>query len=266
VVFFIGTKENPTAENSKKLCFQMKNLASESRTQTNLKLCRVQPTLRKVNLPVIKTHKTLSPQAMRSALPNCITNSRVMNFCKSSTKKCFYILAKSTIFTAAPIVPTVPNPQSEDLTETTEKTPTFPEIIYQNLPGFLQRATAKATFAEDKDLLLLGSLVAVSSCLPNIYGIYAERKISPNLFLFITASASAGKGRLTPVQGTDLPHIPRTDRTKPRCVGEISARPQQLYPGKQKRQARNGTPAGVAFTNVNHSRQQQRNRSVSNPE
>ena len=78
-----------------------------------------------------------------------------------------------------------------------EKTPTFPETIYKNLPDFLQRATAKATSPEDKDLLLLGSLVAISPCLPNIYGIYAERKVFSNLFLFITASASAGKGRLT---------------------------------------------------------------------
>jgi hypothetical protein len=90
-----------------------------------------------------------------------------------------------------------PKPQSDDLEETTEKTPTFPEIIYNNLPDFLQCATAKATSPEDKDLLLLGSLVAISPCLPNIYGIYAERKVFPNLFLFITASASAGKGRLT---------------------------------------------------------------------
>jgi hypothetical protein len=96
-----------------------------------------------------------------------------------------------------PIVPPVPNQQNDDLPETTEKTPTFPETVYQNLPDFLQRATAKATSAEDKDLLLLGSLVEISPCLPNIYGIYAERKVFPNLFLFITASASAGKGRLT---------------------------------------------------------------------
>ena len=78
-----------------------------------------------------------------------------------------------------------------------EITPTFPETIYKNLPDFLQKATAKASSSEDKDLLLLGSLVAISPCLPNIYGIYAERKVFPNLFLFITASASAGKGRLT---------------------------------------------------------------------
>ncbi|GHV28679.1 hypothetical protein FACS1894176_11300 [Bacteroidia bacterium] len=83
-------------------------------------------------------------------------------------------------------------------TETTEKSlPTIPETVYQNLPDFLKRTTAKATSSEDKDLLLLGSLVAISPCLPNIYGIYAERKVYPNLFLFVAAMASAGKGRLT---------------------------------------------------------------------
>ncbi len=86
----------------------------------------------------------------------------------------------------------------EEMSETKEKPlPVIPETVYKNLPDFLQRITAKATSAEDKDLLLLGSLVAVSSCLPNVYGIYAERNVYPNLFLFITAQASAGKGRLT---------------------------------------------------------------------
>lgn len=86
----------------------------------------------------------------------------------------------------------------EEIEETEEKPlPTIPETVYHNLPDFLQRVTAKATSAEDKDLLLLGSLVAISPCLPNIYGVYAERNVYPNLFLFVTAQASAGKGRLT---------------------------------------------------------------------
>ena len=119
-------------------------------------------------------------------------------------------LEKLEISAKTPIVPPVPKvPQNKNHdnhknlinhssdNDDTEKTPTFPEIIYKNLPDFLQRVTAKATSPEDKDLLLLGSLVAISSCLPNIFGIYAERKVFPNLFLFITASASAGKGRLT---------------------------------------------------------------------
>jgi len=88
-----------------------------------------------------------------------------------------------------------PNDEKEDPPE--KPLPTIPETVYRNLPDFLQSATAKATTAEDKDLLLLGSLVAISPCLSNIYGIYAERSVYPNLFLFVTAQSSAGKGRLT---------------------------------------------------------------------
>ena len=94
-----------------------------------------------------------------------------------------------------------PNIKSEDIGEIEDleekPLPTIPEALYQSLPDFLQRVTTKATSAEDKDLLLLGSLVAISPCLPNIYGVYAERNVYPNLFLFVTAQASAGKGRLT---------------------------------------------------------------------
>ena len=96
------------------------------------------------------------------------------------------------------ISPNSKNGEIEDLEEIEKKPlPTIPKTIYKNLPDFLQQATAKATSAEDKDLLLLGSLVAISPCLPNIYGIYAERNVYSNLFLFVTAQASAGKGRLT---------------------------------------------------------------------
>jgi hypothetical protein len=88
--------------------------------------------------------------------------------------------------------------ETEDLEELKESNlPTFPDEVYSNLPELLQKVVAKSNSNEDRDILLLGSLVAISSCLPKIYGIYAEREVYPNLFLFITAQASAGKGRLT---------------------------------------------------------------------
>ena len=83
----------------------------------------------------------------------------------------------------------------EDMQET--NLPTFPDDIYADLPGILQKVVAKSNSPEDRDLLLLGSLVVISACLPKIFGIYAEREVYPNLFLFVTAQASAGKGRLT---------------------------------------------------------------------
>ena len=85
--------------------------------------------------------------------------------------------------------------ESEELEES--PMPTFSQDIYSFLPSFLTQIINKAKSFEDADLLLLGSLTAISACLPNISGNYAEREVFPNLFLFVAAQASAGKGRLT---------------------------------------------------------------------
>ena len=81
--------------------------------------------------------------------------------------------------------------------ETSTQLCSFPSEIFDQLPDLLRRITIKGTSPEDKDILLLGSLVTMSSCFPNVYGVYAEREVFANLFLFVTAQASAGKGRLT---------------------------------------------------------------------
>jgi hypothetical protein len=78
-----------------------------------------------------------------------------------------------------------------------EQMPTFSESVTDLLPSLLSQIAAKAVSPEDADLLLLGSLTTFSACLPNVYGIYGGREVFPNLFLFVTAQASAGKGRLT---------------------------------------------------------------------
>ena len=94
-----------------------------------------------------------------------------------------------------------PNSSPEESEESSEleesPMPTFSQDIYGLLPSFLTDIINKAKNFEDADLLLLGSLTALSACLPNISGIYAEREVFPNLFTFIAAPASAGKGRLT---------------------------------------------------------------------
>lgn len=89
-----------------------------------------------------------------------------------------------------------PTPQPNEEQET-ETLPTLPENIYPLLPDYLQQITHYANSREDADLLLLGSLVVTSACLPNIYGIYGGVTVFPNLFLFVSAQASAGKGRLS---------------------------------------------------------------------
>lgn len=77
------------------------------------------------------------------------------------------------------------------------KQPTFPDDVYADLPSLLKQVVAYGDTPEDKDLLLLGSIVTLSAALPNIYGIYANRSVYPNLYLFITAQAAAGKGQLS---------------------------------------------------------------------
>lgn len=81
--------------------------------------------------------------------------------------------------------------------EEIEDMPTFSQDIKDTLPSLLAQIVSKANSPEDADLLLLGSLTVFSACLPNIFGNYGGREVFPNLFLFVTAQASAGKGRLT---------------------------------------------------------------------
>ena len=74
--------------------------------------------------------------------------------------------------------------------------PTFPDSVFENLPAFLQKVVARSDSNEDRDMMLLGALVTLSSCLPNVFGKYGGKRVYPNLFLFISAQASAGKGNL----------------------------------------------------------------------
>ena len=65
------------------------------------------------------------------------------------------------------------------------------------MPRLLSDVCSYGISAEDTDMLLLGALTVLSSCLTQISGIYGQRQVYPNLYLFVGAQASAGKGRLT---------------------------------------------------------------------
>ena len=93
-----------------------------------------------------------------------------------------------------------PIPQSgemENMGNQEKQLPAFPKEIFEKLPGLLHAITSNSDSPEDADLLLLGSLTVFSVCLPNIYGVYGQHEVFPNLFLFVSAKASAGKGRLS---------------------------------------------------------------------
>ncbi len=85
---------------------------------------------------------------------------------------------------------------STNLEEEENSVPTLSDAIYEDLPLFLKRICDHQESAEDRDLLLLGSLTTLSGCLPNVVGRYRKMRVYPNLFLYVTAPASAGKGRL----------------------------------------------------------------------
>ena len=107
-----------------------------------------------------------------------------------------------------PRAPQKPSPQSssshsqfedgEDLRMSKSvKIGTFSQTVREQLPDILKRVVADSVSDVDADLLILGSLTVFSACLPNVYGVYDRREVFSNLFLYVTARASAGKGRLS---------------------------------------------------------------------
>ena len=84
---------------------------------------------------------------------------------------------------------TIPDVEVVDL-------PTFPDSVFEDLPVFLEKVVARCGSNEERDMMLLGSLATMGSGIPKVYGFYGEQRVYPYFFLFITAQASAGKGKL----------------------------------------------------------------------
>jgi hypothetical protein len=86
--------------------------------------------------------------------------------------------------------------ETEDVPILDNQVQLLSDTLFPQLPQFLQKITNVSSSKEERDLLLLGSMVTLSACFPKFYGIYDGNKVFAILFLFITAPASAGKGRL----------------------------------------------------------------------
>lgn len=126
------------------------------------------------------------------------------------TVRSFFYKAKQAginIKTSAPSKPAIPSPEGTagnedsegmaDGSDAEESLPTFSDKLAGPLPGFLQKVVEVADSIEDADLLLIGAITTLSSCLPGISGVYDQRVVFANLYLFVTANASAGKGHLS---------------------------------------------------------------------
>lgn len=67
--------------------------------------------------------------------------------------------------------------------------------VFENLPPFLKNVVKPFEENHERDLVFLSTLPMLSNILP-LKGKYMQKTIYPNLFLFIAASASAGKGAM----------------------------------------------------------------------
>lgn len=87
---------------------------------------------------------------------------------------------------------------SED--EEKYSTPTIPDTVYSKLPNFIYNATTISENKRERDTSLLSFLTVLSTCFPEVYGVYDQKIVQANLFLFISAPASAGKGNVSVIR------------------------------------------------------------------
>lgn len=83
--------------------------------------------------------------------------------------------------------------------------PAFTSQVYDNLPYLLQQVCDKSQSDEEADMMVLGAIVAITSTIPNVSGQYGGRKVFPNLYTYVVAPASAGKGRLALIRSLVQP-------------------------------------------------------------
>lgn len=89
-----------------------------------------------------------------------------------------------------------PKPVEQEQIPMDEQMPTLPDDVFNTIPVFLQRITNVAQSKEERDILLLGSIVTLSVAFPKVVGKYGDNPVNTNLYIFISAKASAGKGVL----------------------------------------------------------------------
>lgn len=75
--------------------------------------------------------------------------------------------------------------------------PCIPDEVYGLLHPFFARCVKYASKTRERDVLLLGSILACSALLPNVTFFYKDRLCSPHFYLAVVAPAGTGKGVLS---------------------------------------------------------------------
>lgn len=120
------------------------------------------------------------------------------------TIRSFFHLANQTGISLAPffkehlsILPNIQNDKTGKWIKSEEELPVFPACVFENLPPFLNEVVNNSISVDDRDTILIGAIVCLSVCFHNVCGVYDERIVYPNLYLFVVADAGMGKGALT---------------------------------------------------------------------
>ena len=78
--------------------------------------------------------------------------------------------------------------------EKVEELPLLPKSVFENLPSILTDIIGAFDQEVERNLVLLSTITVLGHAFSNVYGFYDNRKVHPNLFVFIAMPASSGKG------------------------------------------------------------------------
>ena len=84
----------------------------------------------------------------------------------------------------------LPNDTSKE-----DNSPYIPDNIYNELPGILKEA-CNVFKGRERDVFLSSALSVISGGLHNVYGLYSDEKVFPNLYSFVIAPPASGKGSM----------------------------------------------------------------------
>lgn len=120
------------------------------------------------------------------------------SYTPENTPKLLPLLPTATL---VPDLADIPTDDEEDLSIKDEQqrasTPCIPDEAYAHLPAFLNEALKPARNNRERDILLLGILVNLSGCMPQVRIQFDQRPYSPHFYLLVIAPPASGKGVLT---------------------------------------------------------------------
>lgn len=120
-----------------------------------------------------------------------LDKAEVLTAIKSAYKNHLHEFAKF-----ANIANTATKNESIEDDEFLTSTPSIPQSVYDKLPDILKEGADAFDMPRERDTFLTGALAILSGCLPNVTGVYGQRTVYPQLFVFILAPAASGKGAL----------------------------------------------------------------------